>query len=105
MAKLDVLFSGWVEAARKNPLEGHKANLRGGAVLLYFTTSKRLEVWREGEAPQRGQVTFGAFVQEAMTFEQYATEAGLTLSGRRMQLGSGKYCMRWDANLTQARAL
>ena len=105
MAKLDVLFSGWVEAARKNPAEGHKANLNNGETLFYCPASAKVEVWKQGEMPQKGQATFGPWLQECAMFEQLAQNAGLTLSNRRMQAGTGKFCARWTAHLTMQRAV
>lgn len=105
--KLDILFSEWVEKARRKPTEGHRATLANGAMLLYFPTSQRLEVWRDGEIPQKGQSTFGAWVLECATFERYATTAGITVSNRRMQVDQDRkrYCARWDAVLTMQRAV
>lgn len=105
--KLDVLFSEWVEKARRKPTEGHKATLANGAVLLYFPASQRFEIWRDGDIPQKGQHSFGAWILECSTFERYATTAGITLSGRRMQVDPERkrYCARYDAALTIGRML
>lgn len=105
--KLDILFSEWVEAARKKPTEGHRARLGNGATLLYFPASAKLEIWRDGEIPRLGQHSYGPWKQECSVFERYATDAGLTLSNRRMQVNAegNRYCARWDAVITQGRAL
>jgi hypothetical protein len=103
--KLDTLFSTWVEKARLKPSEGHKANLNNGETLFYFPASAKVEVWKQGEMPQKGQATFGPWLQECAMFEQLAQNAGLTLSNRRMQAGTGKFCARWTAHLTMQRAV
>lgn len=105
--KLSDLFDGWVEAARRKPVEGHKATLSNGATVFYFPTSQRFEVWREGEIPQKGHGSFGAWIVECDTFARIATTAGISLSDRRMQVDPERkrYCARWTAVLTMQRAI